>query len=212
MTIEYFTIADHASDAFIERKSEFIGYIMPVSTDEDAHAFIDMIKKQHHDATHNVWAYILRGNGIEQKRFSDDGEPQGTAGMPVLEVIAKEGLTDVCVVVTRYFGGILLGAGGLVRAYSHGAKIAVDAAKRVCMAQCFPAVVRLPYHLYGSYGYGLPGFRHEMISTEFTDAVEVKVLLHHTEVERYRKWIVELSGGTVEVQVGEMEFAALAAV
>ena len=210
MEMEYYTIADYATDSFIERKSEFIGYIMPVKTEEEAHIFIDSIKKQHHDATHNVWAYILRGDGVEIKRFSDDGEPQGTAGLPSLEVLAKEGLTDVCVVVTRYFGGILLGAGGLVRAYSHGVKVAVDAAVRVCMAQCFPVSVRLPYHLYGSFQYGLPDYRHEARGVEYSDAVEISLLLHHTEVERFCKWIVELSGGTVEAQVGEMEFGALA--
>lgn len=209
MEMEYETIAGYATDSFVERKSEFIGYIMPVTTEEAAREFIESIKKRHHDATHNVWAYVLRGDGIEIKRFSDDGEPQGTAGLPSLDVLVKEGLTDVCVVVTRYFGGILLGAGGLVRAYSHGVKVAVDAAKRVCMAQCFPVKVKLSYALYGSFQYGLPEYRHELLGTEFTDAVEVSVLLHHTEVERFCAWMVELSGGACVPEVGEMEFAAI---
>ena len=203
----YSTIKESASAEFVEKKSRFIGYIAPVKTAEDAAAFIAEIKRKHWDATHNVSAYLLK-NG--QKKYSDDGEPQGTAGLPSLEVLAKEGLTDVCVVVTRYFGGILLGAGGLVRAYSHGVKVAVDAAVRVCMAQCFPVSVRLPYHLYGSFQYGLPDYRHEARGVEYSDAVEISLLLHHTEVERFCKWIVELSGGTVEAQVGEMEFGALA--
>ena len=104
---EYTTIYDRAEDSFIERKSEFIGHIAPVETEEQALAFIAEIKKKHHDATHNTHAYILR-NGV--KRYSDDGEPQGTAGVPMLDCIEKEGLVDVAVVVTRYFGGILLGA------------------------------------------------------------------------------------------------------
>lgn len=209
MELEYYTVGDFAEDSFIERKSEFIGRIKPVKTEAEAQQFIEEMKKKYHDATHNVSAYILRGDGVEIKRFSDDGEPQGTAGMPVLDVLAKEGLTDVCVVVTRYFGGILLGAGGLVRAYSHGAKLAVDAAKRVCMAQCFPVVVKLPYHLYGSFQYSIPEYRHELRDTQFTDMVEISLLLHHTEVERFGAWMTELSGGTVLPEVGEMEFAAI---
>lgn len=113
---EYVTIYAPAEDEFVERKSRFIGAIAPVQTEEEAQAWIAQVRQQHRDATHNTYAYILR-NGI--KRYSDDGEPQGTAGVPMLDCIEKEGLVDVAVVVTRYFGGILLGAGGLVRAYSH---------------------------------------------------------------------------------------------
>ena len=133
MQQEYTTIYSPAEDEFVERKSRFIGHIAPVQTEEEAQAFIAQIRQQHRDATHNTYAYILR-SGI--KRYSDDGEPQGTAGVPMLECVEKEGLVDVAVVVTRYFGGILLGAGGLVRAYSHGAKIAVDAAQRKLMTTC----------------------------------------------------------------------------
>ena len=106
-------LADYAEDSFIEKKSEFISYVKRVESEDEAKEFIASIKKKHADATHNCYAYILKGTEIA--RFSDDGEPQGTAGMPILEVIKREGLVGVCVVVTRYFGGILLGAGGLVR-------------------------------------------------------------------------------------------------
>ncbi len=109
-----------------EKKSIFIGYASPVSSEEEAKAIIAEKKKEFSDATHNVWAYYLDG-GIHV-RYSDDGEPQGTAGIPVLNVLKMSGATDMCVVVTRYFGGILLGAGGLVRAYSAAAKAALDAA------------------------------------------------------------------------------------
>ncbi len=121
---EYKTVKQKTQDSFTEKKSEFIGYISPVVNEDEAIAFINEIKNKHKDATHNVYAYILQGTEIA--RFSDDGEPSGTAGMPILEVIKREGLTGVCIVVTRYFGGILLGAGGLVRAYAKGAKIAID--------------------------------------------------------------------------------------
>lgn len=123
--MSYRTITKEADAEFTERRSRFIGHAMPVSSEEDALAFVAMIKEQHGDATHNVWAYNLK-NG--RQRYSDDGEPQGTAGPPVLEVLQKERLVDAAVVVTRYFGGVLLGAGGLVRAYSHGAKLALEAA------------------------------------------------------------------------------------
>ena len=121
--MQYRTIRAAASAEFVEKRSRFIGYISPVTTQEDAAAFIDSIRSKHWDATHNVPAYIIREGNI--CRFSDDGEPQGTAGMPALNVLQKEGLTDCVLVVTRYFGGTLLGTGGLVRAYTEAAKLAL---------------------------------------------------------------------------------------
>lgn len=137
------TVKEAATASFIERKSEFIGSICPVTTEEEALAFVASVKKQYADAKHNVYAYILRDNNIT--RFSDDGEPHGTAGMPVLDVLRKEGVTDVAVVVTRYFGGILLGTGGLVRAYSQSAKMALDAAGKAVMQKLTVFSVRVSY-------------------------------------------------------------------
>ena len=122
----YITLEREASASFIEKKSEFIGYACPCKTEQEALDFIAKIRKKHADAKHNVYAYQIKENNIA--RFTDDGEPQGTAGMPVLDIIKKTGFTDACIVVTRYFGGILLGTGGLVRAYSHAAKLAAEAA------------------------------------------------------------------------------------
>ena len=116
-TPDYDTVGGYAEASFIEKKSEFIGYITHAESDEEAVAFINEIRGRHRKATHNVYAYILRNGSIT--RYSDDGEPQGTAGVPVFEVLRKEGLTDVCCVVTRYFGGILLGGGGLVLSLIH---------------------------------------------------------------------------------------------
>ena len=122
----YVTIEREASAEFEERRSRFIGYAKPIKSAEEALEFIKQKKKDNADATHNVFAYTLEDGRIA--KYSDDGEPQGTAGMPVLDTIRKSGADGVCVVVTRYFGGILLGAGGLVRAYAHVAKLALDAA------------------------------------------------------------------------------------
>ncbi|MBQ7383356.1 MAG: YigZ family protein [Clostridia bacterium] len=122
----YTTVEREASAEFEERRSLFIGYAKPVKSAEEAMEFVKQKKREHMDATHNVFAYLLEGGRVA--KYSDDGEPQGTAGMPVLDTIRKSGVDGVCVVVTRYFGGILLGAGGLVRAYAHGAKIALEAA------------------------------------------------------------------------------------
>ena len=124
MDTSYKTVQQEASDEFVEKRSRFIGYCKPVTTEEEALEFINRIKSKHWDARHNVYAYCLREGQI--KRYSDDGEPQGTAGMPVLDVLLKSELTDLVVVVTRYFGGILLGTGGLVRAYSDATQKGIE--------------------------------------------------------------------------------------
>ena len=126
--MSYISLEKESSTEFTERKSVFIGSARPVKTEAEALGFIASVRKKYADATHNVYAYVLRDNNIS--RFSDDGEPHGTAGLPVLDVLRKEGITDAVIVVTRYFGGILLGAGGLVRAYTASAKAAVDKAGR----------------------------------------------------------------------------------
>ena len=167
----YLTIARGAVDEFVEKKSRFIGAIQPVTTEEEALAFIREKQKKYWDATHNVYAYVLNGGNL--CRFSDDGEPQGTAGIPVLDVLRKEGLTDCVVVVTRYFGGILLGGGGLVRAYSHGAKIAVDAGGVVEMRLCLQGQVVCDYSQYGWVPAFLMGEGATVTDTQFGEAVTV---------------------------------------
>ena len=171
----YLTVASAAVDEFTEKRSRFIGAIQPVTTEEEALTFIRQRQKQFWDAKHNVYAYILDRGAL--CRFSDDGEPQGTAGIPVLDVLRKEGLTDCAVVVTRYFGGILLGGGGLVRAYSHAAKLAVDAAGVVEMRRCLLGHVVCDYAQYG----WLPALIGEqggtVLDAAFTDAVTVRFSL-----------------------------------
>ena len=144
-----------------------------MNTNEDAVDFINSIKAQHRKAKHNVYAYILRKDNII--RYSDDGEPQGTAGVPVLDVLKKQGLTDVCCVVTRYFGGILLGGGGLVRAYSHCAAITVEAAGVLNMYECISAGLVMNYDLYGKVSYVLPDFGVKQLDSDFGDSVKLTV-------------------------------------
>lgn len=201
--LEYTTIHDRAEDEFTERKSRFIGFIAPVETEQQALDFINEIKQKHRDATHNTYAYLLK-NGI--KRYSDDGEPQGTAGVPMLDCLEKEGLTDVAVVVTRYFGGILLGAGGLVRAYSHGAKIAVDAAQRKLMTTCVLLNMDLDYSFYGKINYILPNYICRVESSDFGVTVNLKVLFKADQCERFIKEVTELSAALVVPQKIEERF------
>jgi uncharacterized YigZ family protein len=149
LTDKYVTVKQESHVEFEEKRSLFIGHAIHVDSEEEAAAFIKSIKKEYADATHNVWAYHLKGGIIA--RYSDDGEPQGTAGMPVLEAIRKSGVDDVCVVVTRYFGGILLGAGGLVRAYSHSAVIAIEGAEVVTYEPYFEYELVCGYSEYQKY-------------------------------------------------------------
>lgn len=144
--ILYTTIQKEAVAKFEEKRSLFIGHAKPVKTEEEAAEFIKLKKKEFADATHNVFGYVIK-NGV-CARYSDDGEPQGTAGMPVLDTIRKSGVDDACVVVTRYFGGILLGAGGLVRAYANGAKIALEAAGIITYEQYSEIKIKCSYSDY----------------------------------------------------------------
>lgn len=206
---DYQTVAAFASDSFVERKSEFIGHISPVSTEEAAVAFLEKIRAEHRKATHNVYAYLLREGNII--RHSDDGEPQGTAGMPVLEVLRREGLTDVVCVVTRYFGGILLGGGGLVRAYSHGAKIAVDAAKRKIMRVCRRMDIQSDYDWYGKInsalqGEILPEGSLKLLDTIFTDKTTISLLVKEEFWEILEQKLINLCNGRVTVQRSERRF------
>ncbi|MCI8424869.1 MAG: YigZ family protein [Adlercreutzia sp.] len=141
----YRTIAAPATAEIVEKKSRFIGQIAPVATEEEALAFIGAVKAEHRMARHNVYAYVLRGGRI---RYTDDGEPAKTAGMPTLEAIQHAGLEDVAVVVTRYFGGVLLGTGGLVRAYTDATKAAIEAADVVTVSVCVDIILEVPYALY----------------------------------------------------------------
>lgn len=206
--MNYTTIKGFAKDSFIEKKSEFIGYISPVKTNEEAVEFINRIKSENRKAKHNVYAYILRDNNIT--RYSDDGEPQGTAGMPVLDVLLKENLTDVCVVVTRYFGGILLGGGGLVRAYSHACKLAVDAAVKMEMYECFEVTLKFNYSLYGKIEYSLTEFDIKMLSDEFSDSITLTLLVKADMYQKLVQKLNDITNGKIFISKSELKYGDFA--
>ncbi|MBO4860885.1 MAG: YigZ family protein [Clostridia bacterium] len=189
----YLSVLRAASAEFTERKSVFIGSCAPVSTEEEALGFVNSLRKKYADATHNVYAYIVRENNA--CRFSDDGEPHGTAGMPVLDVLRKEGLTDVAVVVTRYFGGILLGTGGLVRAYTAAAKLAIDAAGRAEWAKCARFSVRSDYSDHQKLTYYFRKNGIEVKDTAFSETVVNECIVGSELMKNVADDIVSLTNG-----------------
>ena len=193
------TLAKEVSVEMEERKSVFIGHAKPVSSEEEARAFIDAKKREYHDATHNVYAYFLNGGAIA--RYSDDGEPQGTAGMPVLNVIKMSGATDLCVVVTRYFGGILLGAGGLVRAYSASAKQAVDEAGMAVFEDYAVMQVKVSYSDYQKLTVALEKLGASEDSCDFGEDVSVVTAIVKSREEEIRQTVSELTYGKGIVSV-----------
>ena len=204
----YKTIYDPAQASFIEQKSEFIGYIAPVKTNEEAVAFIESVKAQHRKARHNCYAYVLRDGMIS--RYSDDGEPQGTAGPPILDVILKSGLTDVCIVVTRYFGGILLGKGGLTRAYSTGASMAVNAARLMIMCEAYELTLTLDYSLYEKVNYVLPDFEIKILATDYAEKVKIRLLVKEELADNLCDKLVDITNGNIEISKSDKIYADFA--
>ena len=201
----YKTINGSAEARFIEKKSEFIGYIRHTETEAEAIAFINEIRAMHRKATHNCYAYMLRDNNTA--RHSDDGEPGGTAGVPIYEVLRKEGLIDVTCVVTRYFGGIMLGAGGLVRAYTQGAKIAVEAAEILNMCSAARLMLKLDYSLYGKIGKTLTDFDVRTEKEDFGADVEITLCIRSEDEEKFTAALVDLCNGSIIVKkLEELEY------
>ena len=198
---EYLVPSEYGEDEFIEKKSRFIGRIWPVETEEEALARIQEMKKKHYDATHNCWAYIIRDGAV---RFSDDGEPGGTAGMPMLQVLQREGLFNVVCVVTRYFGGILLGAGGLVRAYTKGAKIAVDAAGKSMKRVWTVLYVPCPYSFYERVRLEAEGFGGIVRKADFGAEVELELLFPEAKTQEFLDRLTDMTAGSVEsMEIGQ---------
>lgn len=194
--VEYVTLLKEASATFIEKRSEFIGYAAPVKTEEEATAFIERIRRRHGDARHNVYAYLLK-NGCA--RYSDDGEPQGSAGIPTLEVIKKGGFCDAVIVVTRYFGGVLLGASGLVRAYTTAARMACDAAEIVTYKHFEEFTLVCSYPEYQKL---LPMLKRYSVITDgadFSDKVSLSLAAEPEALSRFSEAVGELGSGKVRL-------------
>lgn len=195
----YRTIHKYGQDEVIINKSRFIGYSKPISSEQEALDFIEEIKTKHRDATHNVYAYVVGANSNVQ-RFSDDGEPSGTAGIPALEVINKEDLRNVVVVVTRYFGGVKLGGGGLIRAYTRGAKIALDAGKIVEKVLHHKLKITINYTLYGVVENYLMSNGIPIKDVVYDEAVNIYVYIKFSQVDNFKKNITNLTSGDCTIE------------
>lgn len=201
----YITVKEHSHFEYEDRKSVFIGEAMPVSTESEAIAFIESVKKRYPDARHHVYAYVIRENTT--MRFTDDHEPQGTAGMPVLDIIRKNGCTDVVIVVTRYFGGTLLGTGGLVRAYTSAAVGALESAQIIRYDIYTSLEISVSYSDYGKISTILSdlGFRTE--NTNYDVGVRIEGSVIKSNLDELSKSLVEATAGRVEIEIIGEEFS-----
>lgn len=196
---EFKSILKNATTEMVEKKSRFISNVKPVVTELEAMEFINKISKTHKDATHNVYAYVIHNN-VEIQKASDDGEPQGTAGIPVLEVIKKEGLTNVCIVVTRYFGGILLGAGGLIRAYSACARSGIIEANICTMALYKRIAIKISYSYLGKVQNIVNSIGNTIINTEYTEFVKLYIKVKFDKLDETQKNVMECTNGENEIE------------
>ena len=201
----YLVPTKDADAEFIERRSRFIGHIFATDTEEEALARLRQMRETYWDATHNVYAYIIKDGPT---RFSDDGEPGGTAGMPVLQVLQREEIFNVTCVVTRYFGGILLGAGGLVRAYAHSAKLALDAAGRSVKQVWTKVYLPCPYSWFERIRLEVTAFGGVVENTDFGADVSFDLLLPEAQAEPFLARVLDLSAGTIEGLTGEKRYRA----
>ena len=202
---EYLVPTGFGEDEFTEKKSRFIGRIWPVESEEEALAMVQQMNKQYADAAHNCWAYIIKDGPA---RFSDNGEPGGTAGNPMMQVLQKEQLNNVLCIVTRYFGGILLGAGGLVRAYTKAAKIAVNAAGKSMKRVWSVLYVPCPYTYYERVKLEVAAFGGIIRTTEFTSEVELEILVAESQAQPFLDRLTDMSAATIEGMETSKEYRA----
>lgn len=196
---EYLVPFETAESEFIEKRSRFISHIWRVESEEEARAHIEEMKKRYYDARHNCWCYIIREGGVV--RYSDDGEPQGTAGQPMLNVFQRREISNVCCVVTRYFGGILLGAGGLTRAYTKGAADALSASGVSTVRLWTEVEIPVPYAIFERVKLELTPFGAVITDSLFGADVTIQALLPAENVEPFQLRLTELSAGSLTVQV-----------
>lgn len=202
MIEQYRTVRAAGNKEIVIKKSRFIGYVMPVQNEEEAIQFIEDIKKKHWNATHNCSAYMI-GERDEIQKQSDDGEPSGTAGKPILEVIKHQGLKNVAIVVTRYFGGIMLGAGGLIRAYTDGAVAAIEAGEAITKVLHREVFVELDYTWLGKVENELRNRQVRMGETTFTDKVKLTCLPVDREAEQFMEFMTDLTQGQSVITEGQ---------
>ena len=200
----YLVPAAFGEAEYIEKKSRFLSRVWPIASEQEAIAHIEEMRKKHYDATHNVYAYILRENGI--MRYSDDGEPSGTSGQPTLNVFRAEGIENVCCVVTRYFGGILLGAGGLVRAYSAAAKLGLDAAGVSEMAPWRESEIVCSYGQFERVKRLLEEYSAVIEGTDFAVDVSFRALLRDDRAEAFAAALTDLTAGSALCEFGGSAF------
>ena len=191
-----------AETSFIEKKSRFISNITPISSEEQAIAFIDEIRSKYKDASHNVFAYRIKSNNVT--RFNDDGEPSGTAGMPLLDVFVKQDIYDFCAVATRYYGGIMLGAGGLVRAYSRCGSIGLDASGIGIMQKLAKCLVAVPYSLFEVVRREIIASGAKISEEDFGADIVLSIILPYEDTQTLKLRLSELSAGSVEPDIEEI--------
>ncbi len=203
----YKTVAHSGESLLVEKKSKFIASVMPVDNEDDAIAFVNSIKSKYSDARHNVYAYVIDKNNIF--RYSDDGEPQGTAGMPVLDTIRKEGIVDAAVVVTRYFGGILLGTGGLVHAYGTAARQGLENAKIVMRTLCDVVAVKVDYTLVGKIQYMVSSEGYMLRDTVYDNDVTFFVCCKCGDTQDFIHKVTDLTNARAVCSITEQSFVDL---
>ena len=206
----YRTISEKGTAAYEIQKSKFYAYTAPAATEEQAREFVAAIKKKHFDARHNCSAWVLGADSSQQKS-NDDGEPGGTAGNPILEAIKQHGLTNIVVVVTRYFGGIKLGASGLIRAYSHTATLGLDATPQAEIKPVCLMAAQLDYPLLGTVENWIRSEGLRAAPAEYLDKVTVKLLIEPQDVEKIRTNLINLTAARCHITVAEPEYMAVPA-
>lgn len=208
MRKEYLTVSREASAELEEKKSRFIATVRPVADEEEAHGFIEALRSKYWNATHNVYAYYICGGNLQQK-FSDDGEPSGTAGLPVLEAIRKLEVQDVAVVVTRYFGGTLLGASGLVRAYGKSAAMGIEAAGIVKRQLCIETGIALDYSLLGKLQALAASKGYRVKDTVYAQDVDMYLYIPVDEFEAFSALVTEATNAKAIVYAGEKSYITI---
>lgn len=200
---EYFIPAGAGEAEFVEKRSSFLGHVRMVETEDEAKAFVAEMKKKFYDARHNCWCYIIKDGAV---RYSDDGEPQGTAGIPMLEVLKREGVTNVVCVVTRYFGGVLLGTGGLLRAYTKSAKDALDAAGVCVVRRWVKTEIACSYAMLERLKTECTAIGGVVADIEYSADVCLKLLLPEDKADAFSQRTADVTAGASELKITGEEF------